>query len=86
MAETSALSLPVLEAHGTFSAASLPDLCRAAEAADIAAHQLALIVRRIRARGGDPTIAVDLVALATARLAGIERELLAAANALEGRL
>lgn len=86
MGEPSVIPLPALDAHGSFSRASLPDLMRAAEDVTIAAAQLRLIVQRIRVRGGDATVAVDLVSLATARLQGLERELLQAARALEGRL
>lgn len=86
MGEPSVVPLPALDAHGSFSRASLPDLRDAVQRLEVAAYQLDLAVKRIRVRGGDPTVAVDLVALATARLAGLERELLAAARALEGRL
>ena len=86
MAETSVLSLPVLEVHGTFSRASLPDLRDAVQRMEVAAYQLDLVVKRIRVRGGDATVAVDVVAMMTSQIQGLERELLQAARALEGRL
>lgn len=85
MGSPSAVAESLLRAHGTFSAASLPDLRAAAEGVELAALQLDLIVKRIRVRGGDPTIAVDIVAQATARLEGLARDLLASARALDGR-
>lgn len=83
--EPSVVALELLEQHGAFSAASLVDLRAAAEGVELAALQLDLIVKRIRVRGGDATVAVDVVATATARLEGLARELLAASRALEGR-
>lgn len=83
--EPSVVARELLDAHGTFTRASLPDLSAAAEDVVIAASQLQLEVRRIRARGGDPTVAVDVVRLATERLAGVAREVLLAADGLGGR-
>lgn len=86
MADLSTVPLQLLAAHGEFTAASLPALRSAAEDVEIAAGQLDLAVKRIRARGGDATVAVDLVARWTARLEGVRRELLADAAALSGRI
>lgn len=86
MAEPSVLSVPVLDAHGTFSSASLEDLSRAAEDATVAALQLKLQVQRIRARGGDPTVAVDAVRSATERLQGVARGVFDLAEGLAGRV
>lgn len=86
MADPSTVPLVALEVHGTFSRASLLDLRAATEGVSIASAQLKLMAQRIEFRGGDPTVAVDVVATMTARLQGLERELLAAARALEGRL
>jgi hypothetical protein len=85
MADLSVLSVEILAAHGDFTAASLPALRTVAEDVEIAVGQLDLEVKRIRARGGDATVAVDLVARWTARLEGVRRELLTDAAALSGR-
>lgn len=83
--DLSAVARELLDAHGTFTRASLPDLSAAAERAVLAAGQLRLEVRRIQARGGDPTVAVDAVRLATERLEGVARDVLALADGLGGR-
>lgn len=85
MADLSTVPLQLLAGHGDFTVASLPALRTVAEDVEIAVGQLDLEVKRIRARGGDPTIAVDLVARWTARLEGVRRELLTDAAALAGR-